>query len=61
MFTDLGDLTGKNPLEAIRMIEDYLRTNQLNLEYILTHLDSSNITEIDLTKTTLYKGEENEL
>lgn len=61
MFTDLGDLTGKSPVEAIRVIEDYLRSNQENLEYILTHLDSSNIIEIDLSKTTIYKGEENEL
>lgn len=61
MFTDLADLSGKAPGEAIRLIEDYLRQNQLTLEYILTHLDSSNIIEIDISKTTIYKGEENEL
>lgn len=61
MFTDLADLSGKSPEEAIRLIEDYLRLNQATLEYILTHLDSSNILEIDISKTTIYKGEENEL
>ena len=61
MFTNLEDLSGKNPQEAIRIIENYLRSNQEMLEYILTHLDSSNIIEIDTTKTTFYKGEDNEL
>lgn len=61
MLSDLTDLTGKNPAEAIKIIEDYLRVNKENLEYILSHLDSSNIVEIDTNKTTIYKGEENEL
>ena len=61
MFIQLGDLTGKTPTEAIGIIENYLRANQEMLEYILTHLDSSNIIEIDTTKTIIYKGEENEL
>lgn len=61
MFVNLGDLTGKSPAEAVRIIENYLRANQQQLEYILTHLDSSNIIEIDLTKTTFYKGENDEL
>ena len=61
MFTNLADLTGKSPSEALRIIEDYLRANQETLEYILTHLDSSNIIELDITKTTIYKGEDNEL
>ena len=43
------------------MIENYLRANQEQLEYILTHLDSSNIIEIDISKTKLFKGEDNEL
>ncbi len=42
-------------------MENYLRANMQELEYILTHLDSSNIIEIDITKTTIYKGEDNEL
>ena len=58
---ELSDLTGKNPQEAVRIIENYLRANQEHLEYILTHLDSSNIIELDITKTTIYKGEDNEL
>ena len=59
MFTELSDLANKTTTEAIRAIEDYLRANQQTLEYILTHLDSSNIIEIDLNKTVIYKGEEN--
>ena len=61
MFMNLGDLSGKSPQEAISIIENYIRTNQEMLEYILTHLDSSNIIEIDLSKTNSYKGDENEL
>ena len=61
MFMQLSDLNGKSADEAVRIIEDYLRSNQELLEYILTHLDSSNIIEIDLSKTNIYKGDENEL
>lgn len=61
MFMQLADLNGKSADEAVRIIEDYLRSNQELLEYILTHLDSSNIIEIDLNKTNIYKGDENEL
>ena len=61
MFTELTDLSGKSPQESIKIIENYLRANKQTLEYILTHLDSSNIIEIDITKTNIYKGEENEL
>ncbi|MBQ8391195.1 MAG: hypothetical protein IJX50_01450 [Clostridia bacterium] len=61
MFMQLSDLNGKSAEEAVRIIEDYLRSNQELLEYILTHLDSSNIIEIDLSKTNIYKGDENEL
>ena len=61
MFMQLADLNGKSAEEAVRIIEDYLRSNQELLEYVLTHLDSSNIIEIDLTKTNIYKGDENEL
>lgn len=61
MFMELGDLSGKSPQEALKIIENYLRVNQEQLEYILTHLDSSNIIEIDITKTNIVKGEDNEL
>ena len=61
MFMNLDDLSDKNPAEAIRAIENYLRENQERLEYILTHLDSSNVIELDIKKTKVYKGEENEL
>ncbi len=56
MFMNLGDLSGKSPEEAIGIIENYIRTNQEMLEYILTHLDSSNIIEIDLSKTNILQG-----
>lgn len=61
MFTQLPDLSGKEPIAALRIIENCLRANQEELRYILTHLDSSNIIEIDTTKTKIYEGEENEL
>ena len=61
MFTELADLGGKTPQEAVEIIENYLRANKQTLEYILTHLDSSNVIELDITKTNFYKGEENEL
>mgnify|MGYP003292580998 FL=1 len=61
MFMNLGDLSGKSPVEAISIIENYIRTNQEMLEYILTHLDSSNIIEIDLSKTNVLQGGLNEL
>jgi len=61
MFMQLADLSGKTPSEALRIIENYLRENQETLEYILTHLDSSNIIEIDISKTNIYKGDDNEL
>lgn len=57
MFFQLSDLKGKTEKESISLIENYLRANQEILEYVLTHLDSSNIIEIDTTKTTIYKGE----
>lgn len=61
MFMNLGDLSGKSPQEAISIIENYIRTNQEMLEYILTHLDSSNIIELDLSKTNVLQGGLNEL
>lgn len=61
MFTNLPDMSGKSFDEAIKIIENYLRANQDELCYILTHLDSSNIIEIDTTKTKIYEGEANEL
>ncbi len=61
MFMQLEELNGKTVQQAIGIIESYLRINQETLEYILTHLDSSNIIEIDTAKTNIYKGEKNEL
>ena len=61
MFQSLMDLTDKNADEKIRVIENYLRANEEELKYILTHLDSSNIIEINTSKTRIYEGGENEL
>ena len=55
------DLSGKSEREAIKIIENFLRATSEQLEYILTHLDSSNIIEIDINKTKIYKGEDNGL
>ena len=60
-FNQLADLSGKSDREAIKIIENFIRANNEHLEYILTHLDSSNIIEIDVNKTKIYKGEDNEL
>jgi len=56
MFMHLGDLSGTSPEVALGIIINYVRTNQEMLEYILTHLDSSNIIEIDLSKTNILQG-----
>lgn len=61
MFQSLVDLTDKNAEEKIRAIENYIRANEEELKYILTHLDSSNIIEINTSKTRIYEGGENEL
>lgn len=58
MFQALSDLSGKSSEESVRIIENYLRATQEELEYILTHLDSSNVIELDLNKTTLYRGDD---
>ena len=60
-FSKLQDLSGQSTDAKIKSIENHLRVLEDELEYILSHLDSSNIIEIDTTKTTIYKGEDNEL
>lgn len=60
-FSKLSDLSGLGTEEKLKMIENHLRTLEDELQYILTHLDSSNVIEIDTAKTNIYKGEENEL
>ena len=57
MLRTLEELSGKTPDEAVRIIENHLRALGEELEFILTHLDSSNITEIDLSVTNVYEGE----
>ena len=58
MLFELADIKGKSPEESIEIIANCLRENIETLEYILTHLDSSNIIEIDTRKTIIYKGDE---
>jgi hypothetical protein len=54
MFTSqLGSLANKSEIEAINTIASYLRSLQDELEYRLSVLDSSNISEIDATTTTI--------
>ncbi len=60
-FSKLSDLSGLGTEEKLKMIENHLRTLEDELQYILTHLDSSNIIEIDTAKTNIYKGDDNEL
>ncbi len=57
----LNDLAGRTTEDKVGIIENYLRVLGDELDYILTHLDSNNVIEIDIAKTKLYKGEENEL
>lgn len=59
--TKLGSLEGLSQEKKIRAIENYLYSLGDELGYILTHLDSSNVIEIDTAKTNIYKGEDNEL
>ena len=61
LFTKLGDLSGFGTDEKVQMIENHLHNLEDELSYILTHLDSSNIIEIDISKTNICKGEDNEL
>lgn len=42
-----------NPTMAIKMMESHLRYIQEQLEYTLTNLDSSNVTEIETDKTNI--------
>lgn len=61
MFTSqLGSLANKSEIEAINTIASYLRSLQDELEYRLSVLDSSNISEIDAT-TTMIKTEKGTL
>lgn len=59
--TKLSSLEGLSQEKKIRAIENYLYSLGDELGYILTHLDSSNVIEIDTAKTNIYKGEDNEL
>lgn len=54
--TQLGNLTGKSEMEAIMEIANHIRRLQDELEYRLSNLDSSNITEIDASDTVISSG-----
>lgn len=49
----LKNLDGLPPEEAVKAVAGHLRSMQEELEYRLTCLDSSNITEIDTTQTNI--------
>lgn len=54
IFTSqLIQINNNNPTEACKQIANYIRQLQEELEYKLMHLDSTNISEIDLSKTKL--------
>ena len=54
--TQLGRLNGERPQEAIKAMANHIRYIQEQLEYTLTNLDSSNVTEIEADKTTITTG-----
>lgn len=54
--TQLGNLAGKSEMEAIMEIANHIRRLQDELEYRLSNLDSSNITEIDASDTVISSG-----
>lgn len=56
--TQLGKLDGSNPVAAIKAMADHIRYIQEQLEWTLTNLDSSNVTEIqtDVTNITSSTG-----
>lgn len=53
----LGKLDGLSPQEAVGKIANHLRVIQEQLEYRLSCLDSSNITEINMLDTAVYDEE----
>ena len=54
--SQLGKLDGKTSEQAVRDIANHLRKIQEELEYRLMHLDSSNVSEIDASQTTIKTG-----
>ncbi len=54
--TQLGRLSTERPQEAIKAMANHIRYIQEQLEYTLTNLDSSNVTEIEADKTTITTG-----
>jgi hypothetical protein len=54
IFTQsLQKIDAANPQEAIKKMANHIKYIQEQLEYTLTNLDSSNINEIDIDKTTI--------
>ena len=54
IFTQtLQRIDAANPQEAIKKMANHLRYIQEQLEYTLSNLDSGNINEIDVDKTTI--------
>lgn len=52
----LGSLGGRTAQDDIRYMANHIRRMQEELEYRLAHLDSQNITEIDMGQTKIYSG-----
>lgn len=57
--TQLRKVEGMTPNEGIKSIANHIRRLQEELEYRLTVLDSTNINEIDATKTNIITAEGN--
>ncbi len=54
IFTQsLQRIDASNPNEAIKKMVNHIKYIQEQLEYTLTNLDSSNISEIDIDKTVI--------
>ena len=54
IFTkQLGNVNYSNPQEALRELSNHIRRLQEDLEYTLSHLDSSNLVEIDPSQTDI--------
>lgn len=53
VFTKQLDKVNQNPQVALKQMENHIRYIQEQLEYTLSNLDSTNITEIETDKTNI--------
>ena len=54
--SQLGKVESYNPEQGIKTMANHLRKIQEELEYRLMHLDSTNVSEIDASQTTIKTG-----